>query len=306
MIIVKLMGGLGNQMFQYAFGLYTALNNNTKLKLDVSFLGTNKKSGSIKNTEIRFFELEEIFNINNIGFTSKIENEFFQGDPAQNIVRRGIFKILRKIYGVKIYVQDKHTFNDEQLNIKNNTVIVGRWQSEKYFKPIEDIIRRQFIFRNPISKSYIHFINLIMQSPDATCLHIRRTDYVNHPIYSKILGALPDSYYLHSIQMINSLKSLPSLFIFSDDIEYTKRMLSEYTIRNDVTFIQSEEANPHDELHLMTLCKHFIISNSTYSWWGAWLSINKDKIVIAPEKWSLDPEYSSKYILPNNYIKILC
>lgn len=302
MIIIRLMGGLGNQMFQYAFGLFTALNNNTILKIDTTLLEKPKSPNPLNI--YRDYELEMVFDIH-CNHATPFEVELYNGDNSKSLLRRGIFKILRKFYNAKTYVQTGHNYNDEQLTIQNNTCLVGRWQSEKYFIAIENEVRKHFTFKNPVTNAYQYYLKAIESSENATCLHIRRTDYIHHPIYSKKIGALADEYYLKAIQTLNNLIGLPTLFVFSDEINNSKEMLSQFNIENKLIFIDVVPSNPHDELQLMTLCKHHIMSNSTYSWWGAWLSMKKG-VTLAPEKWSLDPDFSSEHILPNNFIKISC
>jgi hypothetical protein len=295
------MGGLGNQMFQYAFGLYTAMNNNTVFKIDISSLGIPPKHNPenvYRNFELNIFDIDFIF-------TTPFENELYCGVYSGNILRRGVFKFIRKAYDAKLYIQNNHIFEISQLQIKDNTCIIGRWQSELYFKPIENEIRKQFKFKKQLSEPYLQFKTEIENTCNATCVHIRRTDYVTHSLYSKILGALPDSYYKKAIKRLNEIiSSSPKLFIFSDDIKYAKSMFNAARIDNECIYIQTIISDPHDELQLMTLCRHFIISNSTYSWWGAWLSNHQDKIAIAPQEWSIDPVYSSKYIIPESYYRI--
>lgn len=302
MIITRLMGGLGNQMFQYAFGLFTAQNNNTYLKIDTTLLQKPKSHNSLNI--YRDYELEKVFDIH-CKHATPFEVELYNGDSSKSLLRRAVFKLLRKLYGAKTYVQTNHNYNNEQLTIHNNTCLVGRWQSEKYFTTIEKEVRKHFTFKNPISNEYQHYLRAIENSSNATCLHIRRTDYINHPVYSKKIGALTDEYYSNAIQALNNLIDKPQVFIFSDEIDNSKEMLKNLRITNELTFIDVALPNPHDELQLMTLCKHHIISNSTYSWWGAWLS-TKDGFTLAPKKWSLDPDFSSEFILPDTFIKIPC
>lgn len=300
------MGGLGNQMFQYAFGLYTANKNKTKLKIDIEFLRTSKKNVPDKTTRhYEFYELSEVFNIPT-SFTTSFESELYNGKENSSIVRKAFFKIIRLFFRPRLFIQNGHEFNNAQLNLKNNTCIVGRFQSERYFKPIENEIRKQFTFKNQVSPIYNFYLKNIQKTPDTVSVHIRRTDYTNHPIYSKILGPLPDRYYEKAVKKINELLNNPPLFIFSDDINTAKSIFKQLDIPNKIEFVSVKEPNPHDELQLISLCQHHIISNSTFSWWGAWLSSNKNKIVIAPAKWSKDPKASSKYIIPENYIKISC
>lgn len=303
MILVRLMGGLGNQMFQYAFGLFLANKHNTILKIDLGLLSNSETQSSA--TPQRYFELDSVFNIEPL-FASKIESELFNGDPNSNIIRRAWFKTIRLTKGYRWYVQNAHEFTKEQLELPNNISIIGRWQSELYFKPIEAIVRKSFSFRNPVSKTYQKYQSAINETKDSVAVHIRRTDYEKHPVYANKLGVLSADYYRNAIKELNSKVNCPPLFVFSDDISAAETILSFTKKTNKLTFIKVSSPKPHEELQLITHCKHHIISNSTFSWWGAWLANHADGLIFAPERWSIDPNYSSKHILPNYFLKVSC
>lgn len=300
MIIIRLMGGLGNQMFQYAFGLSTSKRNNTKLKIDTTLLKPANNQGS--NQVIRNFELDA-FKID-LQFATNFEIELYNGSAKNRFVlRRLFFLVLRKVLKKKLYIQPNHDFDPNQLKIRNNTCIVGRWQSEIYFRDVESDIREHFKFKKDLSESYEEYLTKILQSENSTSVHIRRTDYVNHPEYSQKIGALTESYYLNAISLLNKQVDYPTLFIFSDDIEYTKTIFANMKISNECIFIDPKVPNPHDELRLMTNCKHHIISNSTFAWWGAWLANKQEGAkTIAPKSWARSSKYKPPYIQCKSWI----
>ena len=230
MIITRLMGGLGNQMFQYAFGLSTSKRNNTKLKIDTTLLKPANNQGS--NQVSRNFELDA-FKID-LQFATNFEIELYNGSAKNRFVLRSLFfLVLRKVLKKKLYIQPNHDFDPNQLKIRNNTCIVGRWQSEIYFRDVESDIREHFKFKKDLSESYEEYLTKILQSENSTSVHIRRTDYVNHPEYSQKIGALTESYYLNAISLLNKQVDYPTLFIFSDDIEYTKTIFANMKISNE-------------------------------------------------------------------------
>ncbi len=297
MIVVRLMGGLGNQMFQYAFGLYLANTNNTKLKLDLTLLEDRNSKNA--NVVYRDFELS-CFKLSG-QIASQKEIHQFNPLPTKNIFKK-IRNKLYYFYHKNIIIQNKHDWNSSNLKIKNNTCIVGRWQSELYFKNIEDAIRKEFIFKNELNEYSKDIANQIQRNNKSISIHLRRIDYVNNKLYAEKIGALKINYYNKAIKKICELIERPRFFIFSDDIEFAKKNLP----KNINAFFIKQKSNvkAEQDLHLISLCKNHIISNSTFSWWGAWLSNNLQKIVIAPKNWAKDVDYKPNKIIPNNWIKI--
>lgn len=263
MKIIEIKGGLGNQMFQYAYGRSLMIKKNKNVIFDDSFFENNSSDTK------RLFCLNN-FNLNNsINFNNKKENIFL--------------KNLRKIYS-------KITGN------------YGFYQSEKYFKNIENIIREEFALKNPLtdkSKKWEEKINL---SPISVSIHIRRGDYINNLETNKYHGVCGIEYYKKAINLLeNKIGKNFEIFIFSDDIEWAKNNLS---FNQQINFVSSPEIPDYEEMYLMSLCKHNIIANSTFSWWGAWLNKNPDKIVIGPNQWFAKKISDNLDILPSDWIKI--
>src|SRR3989344_6898264 len=285
MIITKLNGGLGNQMFQYATGKRLAIKNNTELKID--------------NTEYQVNNYRA-YGLNNFNI---IENIATQSEIAK-IKKKGWFKIIDNL---KSYCKRStinhygYDFDPNILKIKNNTYLDGNWQNEKYFLDTRKEIVKDFTLKNPIDNKYADLIGQI-KNTNSVSVHIRRGDYITNKKFSKVYNLLDEKYYQKSVKFITEKISYPHFFIFSDDINWVKRNID---IPYPKTFVSGEnEIKNYEELILMSLCKHNIIANSSFSWWGAWLNKNANKIVISPDKWFNDKIGNTKDLIPENWIEL--
>lgn len=297
MILVRLMGGLGNQMFQYAFGKYLAVKNETQLKLDLSLLKNDGRAGTV----VRSYALD-IFKLNPI-FATPFEIKKFNGSHSSTLLERAFYKGLRIFAPVNLVVQKGNVFEEELLSVKANTCVVGRWQSYKYFEKVADHIREEFIFKDPLPKVLAPLVEKIRTS-NSVSLHIRRTDYVSHSLYSNAIGSLPLLYYKKAVNKVLSELEDPNFFIFSDDIKWCRHNLNFIA---DPVFVEETinlDNAAEKDLHLMSLCNNHIISNSTFAWWGAWLNKSEKKMVVAPVKWANSYDYDAVDIIPFNWIKI--
>jgi len=299
MIIVKLMGGLGNQMFQYALARHLSIIHKTKLKLDLTFLLDRTPR---ENFVFRNFELD-IFNIKAEIATNKDIDNFFVKPKSTKWQDR----LLEHISPHSIKNEKYFHFDADILNSQENTYLEGYWQSEKYFKHIEKIIRNDFIFKNEANELNGTFLKQILE-PNSVAIHIRRGDYEKNPSTNAAHGLCSLEYYQKAIQIITQQIKQPHFYIFSDDNQWA---IDNFKIELPTTYItQNSTKRGFEDLRLMQNCKHFIIANSSFSWWAAWLSVNKNKIVIAPEKWFnehtklYDTPIDKKDLLPNQWITI--
>ena len=258
MIITKIQGGLGNQMFQYAYGKHLATKYNKKLYCDINFY---------QYQSLRSFSLQDFENIDLDISVDKIKVDY------------PIYKI-------------DDDFNYKEIPQPNNCgyYLDGYWQSEKYFKESESVIRKQF-------KPNKNLFEKILETPGldtkTVSMHIRRTDYVTsngyHPVQSL-------DYYQNAIDLIGDYDNL---YIFSDDINWCKENLK----FNNMIF--REGNSDIEDLFLMSMCANNIIANSTFSWWAAWLNEHPDKRVISPSKWlGEQTNLNTNDIIPLDWIKI--
>jgi len=266
MVIVKLKGGLGNQLFQYAFGRNLAIKNNCELKLDV---------GEFKKDNLRDYELFE-FNIKaEIASNYELKNYNRFSNRRLNYM---FCKINNSIY----IVEKNKLLNNDVLKKKKDIYLDGYWQSEKYFMDIEDIIREEFKPVKCLSVVNRELINQI-KTCNSVSIHIRRGDYASNPKTKLVHGLCPKEYYYKGIECISSNTKEPVFFIFSDDINWVKNNIN---INFPAIYVENNNGkNSFLDIMLMKECKHNIIANSTFSWWGAWLNNNCHKIIVTPEKW---------------------
>jgi hypothetical protein len=267
MIITRLLGGLGNQMFQYAAGRRLAHALAVDLKLDVTWLEKfNSRPYALGN-----------FNI---------EEKFASAAEIAAMAPIGRFgHALAKIWPKKWpkYIQEKQFhFDPGILNLSDGVYLKGYWQSEKYFADITETIRREFTVKTLLSGKNKELSELIA-SKQSVSIHVRRGDYVETRRMKQVYNACDPDYYLRCVDYMKQLVKNPCFFIFSDDPQWAKDNLKQL---NPAVIVDYNRTNKdYEDIWLVSRCNHHIIANSTFSWWGAWLNPKKDKIVLAPKQW---------------------
>jgi len=294
MIIVQLMGGLGNQMFQYAAARRLAKKNQTTMKMDLGFLldRTPRENFVYRDYQLNLFNIQEkIADPDEAAFFSGRQSGFFQ----KGVTRFKTGCLLEK----PVYVQEPHVhFYPELLSAPKNAYLDGYWQSEKYFKDIETIIRAEFTFRKDLDEKCQELARKI-QSVNSLCVNVRRGDFVANPTH----GTMRIQYYQDGLKrLVDKISSL-QIFVFSDDIQWCKQNL---IFETPTFFVGDDYAGEKfgDYLHLMTLCKYFIIPNSAFGWWAAWLCSFPEKTIIAPKQWFQDDQHDTRDVIPDHWIRI--
>lgn len=278
MIIVNITGGLGNQMFQYAIAKSISKKNKDIFKLDTSFYPKQ----SLRKYELDLFNIEE-----NIASNNEVDS--LKGKEGLIFKVKNRLKIKNK--KPSSYKADslllnsaKNTnkiFEKEIFDSVGDIYLDGYWQSEEYFKDIRDDIINDFAPKNGISDEASKYINDIENS-NSVSLHVRRGDYVDNTMFKGSgLTVTEMPYYKDAIEFMNSKVKNPKYFIFSDDIAWCKE---NFDFLESKVFVDDTKSAIYDMV-LMSKCKHNVIANSTFSWWGAWLNENKNKIVISPKIW---------------------
>lgn len=285
-------GGLGNQMFQYAFGRRLAEKHSAELKLDLGFYSDKKLNSSYG--AVREYDLE-MFNIREAIAT---DDEIAR--LSKRTTNRQIDRLLDKILGVKETVlrEPHYHFSQAAFNAPDNRYLIGYWQSEKYFADIENVIRADFTFREPPSKKASEILERVKNS-NSVGVHVRRGDFLVHPLN----GVYGVDYYRIGEQHITERVSDPHYFVFSDDIEWCRDNLR---FAGPTEFVD-DEFDGHklrDDFRLISACKHFIIANSSFSWWAAWLGENADKVVVAPHSWALDQTIDKSEMYLPGWIRV--
>lgn len=289
MIVMRIMAGLGNQLFQYAFAR-NLKESGQEVYLDI----TSYQTSPVHNG----FELEHLFSIN-IPYARKEQiDKTCRFLKDLNIPKR-ISRKLHFLFNLPYpHITEKKfgVFNPVLLKLKGDFYLEGYWQSESYFKPIERIIRQEFVFKEPLNEQNENFIQ-IMNSVCTVSVHVRRGDMLNHPLHGNICTK---AYYDKAIALIKNNVSHPQFCFFSDDISWCRSAFPEL----NAWFVDwNTGAESYKDMLLMSHCKHHIIANSSFSWWGAWLNPDPQKIVIAPEKW-LNGNYNPVDLLPKDWKKI--
>lgn len=286
-IIVKLQGGLGNQLFQYAAGRAFSIYKNTNLKLDLDFFAFPKQN-TPRTYALNAFSIQA-----SIATAKDIE----QIKP--NILNRSIQYLLPYYRRTFLNEQCEFCYDPNILKCRGNVYLSGYFQSEKYFKHIEETIKADFTLKDAPNSANSFLLQKIKAS-NSVAIHIRHGDYVSNNIINSYHGVCNLEYYEKAVNHIATETNL-NYFIFSDDPNWCKLNLG---FLNNQTIIDCNQLMPHEDLRLMSHCKHFIIANSTFSWWGAWLSLNPTKIVIAPKRWLNVNTQDLRDLFPSNWILI--
>ncbi|PKM92335.1 MAG: alpha-1,2-fucosyltransferase [Euryarchaeota archaeon HGW-Euryarchaeota-1] len=294
MIITKLIGGLGNQMFQYAIARSLSVIKQTDFKMDISGFELIKPPYTPRRYELNNFNIIE-------NFADSKEIQRFNGKKAHLSIFLGkIFPILQN-YTYHYYGEKQFNYNPDVFKLKGNIYLDGYWQTEKYFKNIEDVIRRDFTVKTEPDEKNKDLLNKI-KNCNGVAVHVRRGDYAEVPLTSSIHGICGLDYYKKSVDLIAEKADKPHFFVFSDDMEWTKENLK---IDFPVTYLSHNRPDKgHEDLRLMSNCRHFIIANSSFSWWGAWLSNNPDKIVLAPERWFKKEGMDTNDLIPDGWMRV--
>lgn len=287
-MIVRITGGVGNQMFQYAM----------KLKLDM----LNGKNNRI---DIRFYDDVNVHNGYELNSVFGIDAELYDGeiDSFSNE-----FSILYKLcfkFGIR-FLKSKNRMTEIRIGFdkkvfnykKNNDYIDGYWQSEDYFKDIEENVRNTFRFPQFTEEKNINLVGQL-QNYNSVSIHVRRGDYLGVSRFASLGNTL---YYQKAIKYITEHIKNPLFVVVSDDIRWCKENLN--LPQNSIYVDWNNKEKSYRDMQIMSNCKHNIIANSSFSWWGAWLNENANKIVIAPEHFFNGIIEDDSHIIPTEWIKI--
>jgi len=291
-IISKIVGGLGNQMCQYAFGRMHADRLNVQYLLDVRLL---ENSANLKNVTTRQFQLDR-FNVRYDGFASEDQiNKFVK----PNFLIRGLNKIRSKKH--RSYISEKSHYDypcyeDSLKLLRDGKYLEGYWVNKDYFISNFDNVVKDFTLSSSLSDKNRSHLS-VLQDTVSVAIHIRRGDFVNNKKF--VLPTL--DYYHKSIAELDQRFKIDSYVFFSDDISWAKSHFE-----GSSSFFVENSDNPEVDIFLMSQASHNIIANSTFSWWSALLNNNKDKVVIAPKLWytDLSMQKNASFIIPDAWSKI--
>jgi len=284
MIITKILGGLGNQLFQYAAGKALAVQNNTELKLDLT---------GFKDYQLRDFELNHFNVFYNIATDEEIKN-YKASTSFQRIKARLSLGSQKRFYKEPFFHFDPAFFS-----LHAPVYVQGYFQSEKYFAPVKEIIRQEFRFKNSFSTGIESFAQKLRQE-NSVAVHIRRGDYKNAESL-RVHGVLPQRYYEQAIAYTKKHSGEePQFYFFSDDPSAAK----ELAVDGSEIVSGSVTSNHYEDFYLMSQCRHNIIANSSFSWWAAWLNNHVDKLVAAPKRWFNEGPKDTQDLVPDTWIRL--
>jgi len=278
LVKVSIVGGLGNQLFQYAFGRAISEKYGEDLYLDLFYI---KKGNFFKSMTVRSFDLD------NYSINSK----------KMSILD----SLLLRNFSLKNKFIEEDTFFDKSVFINHFDWFVGYWQSYKYFNDIRDKLLVELTPKK-LSSNSIKSVQQIAKC-NSVSVHIRRGDYLNKTNSNFFFDLVNSNYYKDAINLVSEKVKKPVFFVFSDDLSWVKSNMN--FGKNKINFVDfNGYKNAFEDMYLMSKCKHNIIANSTFSWWGAWLNQNKNALIISPKKWFSDKKKSTKDLIPKNWVRI--
>jgi hypothetical protein len=283
-LTIILQGGLGNQLFQFATAYALAIKNNLALKINIR---------RYNNFKDRKFELYKFPNVKKVVFidNSRLKVLFL-------LITKKLLTIFT-FYKKKNFESSPFIFNKDlyNRNFNRNTSLIGYFQSEKYF--VSEKKKIVNLFKFPLNKK--NQVNLYLnkiKNSNSVAIHFRGGDYITNLDARNFHGNLSKDYYIKSVKFITNKIQNPHFFVFSDDDNFIIKISLIKNLKYSYVNIQSA----FDSLYLMSQCQHHIIANSSFSWWGAWLSKNNNKIVCAPKKW-VKVNIKTEDVIPSSWIK---
>lgn len=302
MLIAAVFGGLGNQMFQYAAARAVSIRLGVPFKLDLTLIcdRTERKDFTYRTYELDVFDMDA-------GFVSEEEAARYVPNlwNATKWEKRR-FRLKRLLSGRHLYEEKKlYTFEPRIRSMKDNTYIYGYFQNERYFRDYRKVVLDDFSCKKPFSPESSCLAEQIKAEADAVSIHVRRGDYVAYESVAAYHGSCGIPYYRAAIERMDKLLRQPVFYIFSDDAPWAKEHIA--TLHPRMVVVQNSSSKPnYEDMMLMSLCKHNIIANSSFSWWGAWLNRNEEKQVIAPARWTgrEDINKMAGDVCPSSWIRI--
>jgi len=294
MILVKLRGGLSNQMFQYAAARRLAAVHSTSVRIDTSWYDNIPAGATLRTYELHHLQItgERASRWETIG-TDGVRSTRVPDLPI------ALYRRLRPRY--RFVAERYFHFDPSVLALPDNACLFGYWVSERYFVDAAEIIRREFRFRNPPSLENQKWMARMAEA-QSVAIHLRRGDYAADPAVTASHGLCGVDYYRRCVELVRQHVVEPYFFVFSDDLNWARENLG---LGTDAEYVDHNQGAPsHEDLRLMSCARHNIIANSSYSWWAAWLNQHESKLVVAPERWMSNPSFDSRDVLPMGWFQV--
>lgn len=294
MITIKLQGGLGNQLFQYATALALAHQHDTSVAFDLSFFQNLKHNTAVTP---RVFELGA-FGL--IPVQPPLADRLAYG-LIKIPLNRTVQQLVRHWYSVTDYREQSFRYDPAIMNsTSQHTHLSGYFQSELYFKCIERVVRSKLNFKEKAKDK----VAATIRATNSVSLHIRRGDYANNPTTHNYHGLCSLDYYERAAAYLAQRIGDSHFFVFSDDLAWARKHL---VLPWPVTFVENcMVTEAYKDMQLMSLCRHHIVANSSFSWWGAWLNTSQNKIVVCPKRWFTNETAQNQTVdlIPKAWIRI--
>ncbi|MEO1766436.1 alpha-1,2-fucosyltransferase [Thiobacter aerophilum] len=274
MVIVRLCGGLGNQMFQYVAGYALARLHGSALRFDTSWFETNRLHNGL--------ELDRVFGLTLAEATASDKRRIL-GWAAQRVVYRVLARKYLKPLRPRSMVMEPHFhYWPGFADLPDDVYLDGYWQSERYFASVAPELRERFRFALPLDPRSADLVEAMAQQ-ESVSIHVRRGDFVSDPSVNQVHGVDLSGYYRAAIAAIRERVRQPIFYVFSDEPQWVRQHLE--IPAQSVIVDHNRGEDSYRDMQLMSACRHHILANSSFSWWAAWLNPREDKIVIAPRQW---------------------
>lgn len=283
MVIVRLTGGLGNQLFQYALGRTLALRHGVPLALDLA---------AYTPANPRVYELGDLA-IAALTATA-VQVAQIRGGGLARVADR-----LRPLHRRRWIRDARRSFDPRVLRAGPRVYLQGFWQSPRYFETAEGVLRRELVLRRPAGRTAE--LAGAAGAANSVSVHVRRGDYATDPGARRVHGLCPPAYYEEALALVASRHGTQHVFVFSDDVDWVR---AHVRLPEPVTWVSGMGLSPAQELAVMSACRHHVISNSTFGWWGAWLDPRPAALVVAPRRWFADPTRTAGDLLSPAWVRL--
>ncbi|NHC45130.1 alpha-1,2-fucosyltransferase [Motilibacter aurantiacus] len=283
MIATRLVGGLGNQMFQYAAGFRLARHHGVPLRVDTSWFSSQEAQGS---------DTPRTYALGCFALTAR---------PDRLAALRHSRWGRRAGLGRRVLRETSFAFDPSVLDAPDEVLLDGYWQSERYFADVAGPLRRELTFASPPTGRNAQLLAEIRSRP-AVSVHVRRGDYVSSPATNDYHGTCSPAYYAAALEHVTAAVGDAHYYVFSDDPPWCKENLD---LGVPTTYL---DHNPpergFEDLRLMAACRHHVLANSSFSWWGAWLEDEPSHVVVAPGTWFRDASIDTGDLLPRRWVRL--
>lgn len=292
MIICRMLGGLGNQMFQYAAARSLSLSRGTELRCDIADYR--------RQTMHQGFELARVFKGS---FTLAEETQVKQLLGWRRhpfLFRWAMHRALSPFNRSQVVVEPHSGYWTGWNGVPRHCYLSGYWQSERYFDAHAEAVRADFSFAAELEARNAELAGLI-RGCQSVAVHVRRGDYVSNPTAQATHGTCSPGYYRRAIEHMVERVSSAQFFVFSDDMDWARSHLVSDRPMHFINHNRGKES--FNDMRLMSLCQHHIVANSSFSWWGAWLAGHSTQLVVAPRRWFASTQNDAD-LVPARWVRL--